>query len=263
MTEISTALTDNPYFQQEVEPEVLVDNPAEDDSQDSAIEPESVEEDSTETEETIPQSNEIEIEGLGKVKPEDIVEWQKGYLRQSDYTKKTTEIARQREETAVAVELFEYLQGNPQLVEILKAAEQDPNLRSIVTAPSQEAGMMRGIMYQQLSDQLDKQVAEIKLKYNDPNLDEVTLYNTAAQMNVKDLDFVYKAMKFNSAPNESVLKEQAKKELQAELEKNKHITKTIVTPTSNKQQPKVVLTDREKSVAKGMGLSEEEYLKWR
>lgn len=41
-------------------------------------------------------------------------ELEKGYLRQSDYTKKTQEVARQREEAAQALALFEALQSDPQ-----------------------------------------------------------------------------------------------------------------------------------------------------
>ena len=51
----------------------------------------------------------VEIDG----KEVTIDELKNGYLRQSDYTKKTQDLSRQREQTKEAVEFYDYLKANP------------------------------------------------------------------------------------------------------------------------------------------------------
>ena len=74
----------------------------------------------------------IELDGETYT-PEQLKEWRQGYLRQSDYTRKTQEIANMRKEHQDALELYEYMQSNPELVQQL--AELDTG-----TAKQQEIG---------------------------------------------------------------------------------------------------------------------------
>jgi hypothetical protein len=208
---------------------------------------------------------EIEIEGIGKVTPAQIKEWQSGSLRQSDYTKKTQEIARQREELKEAQELFEYLKANPHLVQQLQDAEGKPVNREIVSTVTPEHGMMKEVFYNQMSMMIDKQIADIKSTYGVDTIDEVALFDKARELHTNDLDFVYRALNFNKTPmDEKALIERAKEELRKELEADKVATRTIVGAGNPPiTQTQGTLTDAEKRVAAGMGMKEEEYLKWK
>ena len=48
----------------------------------------------------------MHIEGFGDYTVDELKEFKNGYLRQSDYTKKTQELARQREEANDALEVY-------------------------------------------------------------------------------------------------------------------------------------------------------------
>ena len=52
------------------------------------------------------KDNSVEIEGIGKISVDEIKEWKQGYLRQSDYTRKTQSLASQRQEYEDAVNLY-------------------------------------------------------------------------------------------------------------------------------------------------------------
>jgi hypothetical protein len=56
---------------------------------------------------------------------------------------------------------------------------------------------------------------------------------------------------------------EAKKQIMAELQQNKEVTKTLIANESVKQEPTpITLTPAQQRVARGMGISEEEYAKW-
>ena len=60
----------------------------------------------TQTQESGNDTGEIEIPGIGKVSTDEVKEWKQGYLRQSDYTRKTQELAHQREQLQNAEQLL-------------------------------------------------------------------------------------------------------------------------------------------------------------
>lgn len=214
---------------------------------------------------TTPPTAEYEIDGIGKVTPEQIKEWHSAGLRQSDYTKKTQEIARQREELKEAQELFDYLKANPHLVQQLNDAEGKPVDRGIVNAVTPEHQMVKEVYYNQLSMQIDKQLGEIKDKYKVSTIDEATLFDKARELGTNDLDFVYRALNFNtSTVDEKSLIEKAKEELRKEFAQTRGNVQTIVTsPSMNPVITTGTLTEQEKRVAAGMNVSETDYLKWR
>lgn len=202
------------------------------------------------------------IPGLGEVTPEEIKEWRNGNLRQSDYTKKTQELARQREENKDALELFEYLRANPQIVEAMKQAEQNPHSIAHRSAPTQENEMLRQLAYNQKALETDLKLSALKQKYGE--IDEVTLFNKATELHTDDLEFVYKALNYDGrqVDREALIRE-AKEQLRAELEADKTAVSTVVsTKQSAPVQNTVTLTNDEKHVAAGMGLTESEYIKW-
>lgn len=207
---------------------------------------------------------ELEIEGLGKVKIDDIKEWQKGNLRQSDYTKKTQELAKYREEMADAVEVYNYLRDNPNIIQTLKAIdEQGVVNQNIINKATPESDMLREVMFKQRSMELDGKLEQLKQEHGD--FDAVELLNTASAMKTDDLEKVWKVINYDKIViNEQQAIEKAKAQIKAELEQNRQSTQTIVsTPAQQVQQTAQVLTPDEIRVATGMGLSKEEYSKWK
>lgn len=200
------------------------------------------------------------IDGIGDVTAKEIYEWKQGSLRQSDYTKKTTELARQREELKDAKELYDYLTANPYLLEALRDAENNPN--PSIVYPTADNQMLRQIAYNQKAMETEMKLNELKSKYGD--VDEVALFEKATEMGTDDLEFVYKALSYDRGNYDTRLAvEQAKRELRAELEANKSNVSTMVT-NKNNAPPKVsILSPEEEKMAKVFGMSAEEYVKYR
>ena len=69
----------------------------------------------------------IELDGE-QLTLEQIREFKQGYLRQSDYTKKTQILAQERERLKEAVELYDYLQSNPEIAQRL--VEEDTGVKT-------------------------------------------------------------------------------------------------------------------------------------
>lgn len=213
------------------------------------------------TEPTVPTK--FAIEGLGEVTAEEVKEWKNSGLRQSDYTKKTQELSKQRETLKDAEELYNYLKTNPHIVEAMKAAELNPQSPAFNRAPTAEREMLNQLAVEQRALRTDLQLKELHSRYGD--IDELALFNKANELHTDDLEFVYKAIAYdNSNTDKQALIDEAKRQLRAELEKDKNIVQTIVTSKETTKQPETLaLSEDEARVAKGMGLSTEEYLKWR
>lgn len=217
----------------------------------------------TEPESTTP--TEIEIPGMGKLTVDEIKEMRQGSLRQSDYTKKTQELARQRKELEDAETFFNYVRQNPALIEALKTAETNPN--SVVNRATPEAEKIDQLAYNLKAMEVDMKLNELKSKYGD--IDEIALFQKANELGTTDLEFVLKGIRFEESKNVDVdsiiakAKEAAKAELKAELEQNRDAVSTIVN-TNQQQivQNKTALTSEQKRVADAMGMTEDEYRKW-
>lgn len=114
-------------------------------------------------EEVVPELIEIEIEGQKLT----LDELKSGYLRQSDYTKKTQELSRQRKEAEEAIKLFESLKQNPQTVEQIKTTNKIPASLDPATAKIVE---LENKMYDMM---LEKEIETLQSKYKDFEVREV------------------------------------------------------------------------------------------
>lgn len=207
---------------------------------------------------------EIEIEGIGRVSIDDIVEWRQGNLRQSDYTRKTQEIARQREEMQEALNFYNYVKSNPQLLGDLQSGQTvyDDNLNGMFNPQNDQ---IKQLMYNQKALEVDMKLNELKSKYGD--VDEVALFNKASEMKTDDLESVYKILNYDNQSNNvsmDQLKEQLRQELLQEIEQNKRAVRT--TASTRQQSPTRVrntVSSAEAKVAEGLGISLSEYAKWR
>ena len=124
--------------------------------------------------------------------------------------------------------------------------------------------MLRQLAYNQKAMETDMKLNVLRQKYGE--IDEVALFNKASELHTDDLEFVYKALNYNTSQfDERAAIEKAKAELKAELEANKGIVSTTVSThqSSVPAQSSVSLSPEEKRIAAAMGLSDSEYAKWK
>lgn len=202
----------------------------------------------------------IEIDG----KEIPIDELKSGYLRQSDYTRKTQEIKRKEQQAEEALKLIEQLQANPQIAQQLSQAFEIPNLD-----PAQAKYTDLENRYYDLL--IEKEISELTTKYGDFDVREVLEF--ARDKNLSDLDTAYhvvQSRKGGGAKSFDVetLKEQLREELMSELKSQQETVDTnTIIQTSGDSAPvrdtRPQLSQQEFKVAKMMGMNAEEYAKWR
>jgi len=207
-------------------------------------------------EETQPKQEEQESTPSTKVKvgeeEVEIDELIKGYMRQSDYTKKTQEVSTRRKELEEAISVYEKIKSDP---ELKKAVEEGGDIISDEKKLELEEA--------KASIELEKNIVNLMRKY--PDFDEVAVINEAARLGVSDLEFVHNALTAqNNKQNVDMdtLRAELKKELLAELEANKDVP-TIISSNGGqapKESDKPTLTPAEKKVARALGVSEKDYL---
>jgi phage I-like protein len=140
--------------------------------------------------------------------------------------------------------------GNPQHVQ---------NVQKVTP----EATMMRQILHTQKAMEVEMKLNDLKHKYGD--IDEVSVLSKANELKTDDLEFVYKALQYDTAiERQKTLEQQSAQNLKAEIDANKKAVSTIVgTNQSNVVKQTPTLTADEKRIASLMGISEGEYLKWK
>lgn len=200
----------------------------------------------------------ITIDGLGEVT---IDELKNGYLRQSDYTRKTQEVSRKSKEVDEAVVLFEHLKQNPQLAQqLLQTKELPPNLD-----PTQSKVMeLEEKLYDMM---LEKEIETLQSKYPDFEIKDVLEIAESKKMtNLEDAYFLSKSNKPVAPQNMEEVKKQIRQELLLELENERKSTKSIITDggdVSIVQENAPTLSESEMKVSSMMGMKPEEYIKWR
>jgi hypothetical protein len=204
---------------------------------------------------TVP--DEIEIDGE-KVRLDDVREWKKGSLRQSDYTRKTQELAAQRKQMQEAVELYEFLQKNPTYAQKLAELTADePNKQPQITDPR-----VAELDLRLTTMQIERDLSEIKSI--DSDVDEVELLNLANErrMPLKDAYTLWKGLNFDKLVSKKLANNS--QQLTEQIKKGQQVTKTLVRESDKPTPPaNFGLSQEEMRVADGMGLSYEEYSRWR
>ncbi len=212
------------------------------------------------TETIIPEK--IAIEGIGEVT---IDELKNGYLRQSDYTRKTQEVSRKAKEVEQAVSLVEQLKSNPQITkqifgETPVPSALDPTQNKIVELETKLYDVM-----------LEREIESLQSKYSDFEVMEVL--KIAQEKNITNLEDAYilaKSHKEQKSPNQKLstedLEKQIREKIMKEIEQERSATQTIISSSGNTniiQDNSPQLSDAEKKVARMMKLSESDYAKWR
>lgn len=210
-----------------------------------------------------PEEKFIEVDGE-KIS---IDELSKSYLRQSDYTRKTQELAREKEEIKEALAFYNEVKNNPDAVNSLRdnvkiPRKVDPNQRAIIELEEQLYDM-----------QLDNEINLMQSKYEDFEVRDVLEFAAEKKMtNLEDAYFLLKARgshgkdtaKEPSVKDIESMRDEIKKEIMEELKSVS--TGSIISSkrTDNVESTnEVKLSDSELKVAQGMGLSKQEYSKWR
>jgi len=188
-------------------------------------------------------------------------ELQNGYLRQGDYTKKTQEVAKQRGESQEAIDFYETLKQNPQLVEELRTKTPLPQSIDPVTAKVTE---LENKLYEMM---LQSEVEGLKNKYPDFEVREVI--ERAQKEGITNLESAYRLVKAER-PAPVVDADEARKTMRAsilaEIQAEGASVSTLITgndATAVVPDTTVSISDQEQKVAKGMKMSESEYVKWR
>lgn len=188
-----------------------------------------------------PEVPTFELDGE-KITAEQIKEWKQNGLRQSDYTKKTQELAEQRK--------------------VLEAKGI-----SIEDTSSSESQRIAKLERDVATRDLDSEITRLKTLY--PDFDEVKVLNEAQRRGIyNDLDFIYKATREdNSSPvNVEELKTQAIEQYKIEIalkkqSNNEATSGSIVSSTPAKPIVDYAdeLTSYERDFAKKRGLTDKEY----
>lgn len=243
---------------------------------DEQLEEEIVEEtvETTEVEETeVPTGEEIVDEVVEDTTPSTpqtynvngqdltIEELQTGYMRQQDYIAQREELNALREQNKQALELVEYLRKNPNLAnKLLEEDNVDNNAVNVVNPLTERIEKLERERY---VERMNNQIEMLKMKYKDFN--EVDVLNKAVQMNTPDLEFVYHGMR--GAKIDDIIAQQVKEQLakaQEDMVKNTQATRTVVGKASDVEPTTTYnLTQQEMRVADLMGISYEEYAKYK
>lgn len=213
-----------------------------------------------ETQPTVEETKPITVEIDGKEVTID--ELKNGYLRQSDYTKKTQQLSNQRKEVEDAVKLYEHLKNNPEVTQQIQQVTSVPRTLDPTQAKVIE---LEQKMYDMM---LEREIETLQNKY--PDFEVMEVIEMASQKQLTNLEDAYHLVKSSKGSTQQSidvdkLKEDLRKELLKEINSNVE-TSSIITPGSNgvvTTTDTPMLSQSEVRVATSMGMTPVEYAKWR
>ena len=185
-------------------------------------------------------------------------ELQRGYLRQSDYTKKTQALSQQQRELQRFEGLKEQFEANPELAQQIGFDPKEVSRQEL------EANYYDLLVQQEIN--------ELSTKYAD--FDAQSVLEFASENEMDNLEHAYLLHKQlvptqpNTAPSTQpadpvidveALKAQIRAEIQAEMN-----TSTLITSSGTAPQPQaeVQLSDKEAKIARAFGMTPEQYKRW-
>lgn len=224
----------------------------------------------TSTEEVIPDKLIVDGE---EITLDDVKEWRKGYMRNSDYTQKTQTVAAQRREAAHAIELFEQFKANPHVAQAILAAEGTPDgIKQVFTPLHPEVQRVSAIEQELFDLKLQREIDDLQKKY--PDFDVVEVLNKASEKQLDNLEDAYilaRGSKSQSSDSQATpvdrtaLEQEIRAQILRDMEAERASTATIIssndTSTSTQNQtPR--LTEAQRAILPKLGMTEEEYIKW-
>lgn len=172
-------------------------------------------------------------------------------------------------ETEQALELMAYLKENPHLVQAMREVDIEGHQELNSFVPDEVTKKIQELEEFMLEQQYQKLITEITTKY--PDFDEEKVINYAQEHGLDDLEVAYKALKSDTIQGMDLeaerakIREEERAKILSELRKDATNTSTIVDSngTSPIMQTETVISQQEKNVAFNLGMSSEEYIKWR
>lgn len=215
--------------------------------------------------ETVTPPSTIKI-GEKEYTPEQIAEFEKGYMRNDDYTRKTQALAKERREARQALDIVKQIQEKP---ELLEKVQGDVVQLNPVIAKMQS-------LEQELADiKVEREINYLSSKYSD--FDQSVVLQYAVDNDSPTLEDAYLAVRnTNPTPQTSTkpvekefdiksLRDEIRNDILRELESN-NVTPTIIATNSSAnpvQTDEPRLNEVEKKIARMNGMSDAEYAKWR
>lgn len=215
----------------------------------------------TETNEVEDTVDYYDIDGE-KYTLDQIREFKKGNMRQSDYTRKTQEISRLRNENKEALEVYQYLSSKPELLEKLIEFDNNGTPQTVKDNLNPALKEVQDLKRQMFSKEIDKQLSEICSK--DKLVTDVELLEIANKYRC-EIDEAYTFYKGANAEKYSkASREDIKKSLLAELKKNGDATATLIAGADKKNSDGETygLSDQQLMFAKMYGMTPKEYIKY-
>ncbi len=212
--------------------------------EESEITSEETAEESTEPEKFVVDGEELTIEQLR--------EYRQGFMRQSDYTRKTQEIARARQEHKEALELYEYLRANPEIAQRLQDEGDDVPQNTLKDDPRVAELDMK-------LRRMEVESALSLIKKETPEADDVAILNIATQkrISVEDAYEIWKGKNLDT-----LIKNRTSKTVE-QIKQNGKMTKTLMTPASKPVTSALGLSDLELSWAKKLDMTPEDYKRYK
>lgn len=189
-------------------------------------------------------------------------ELQRGYLRQSDYTRKTQDVAKQARQMQDALALLENVKNNPELAEQFNIDPRDLQIKELEQnyydlALQQEVQTLST----KYSDFEVSEVLDFALERGMDNLEDAYLLNKQYQSNTTQPNTVPTQQNIPNQPVDiEALKAQLRQELQNEMNTSTMVSSQGAPPVAPNAP---VLSEAELRIARNMKMSPEEYAKWR
>lgn len=192
-----------------------------------------------------------------------IDELRTGYLRQQDYLSRQAELEAARKENESALELVNYLKANPHIAQKLieEQGEVKP-VQNIVKGNDETSKRLDEIERRYFVDSLNSNITNLKNKYNDFN--EVDVLKKAQELGTTNLEFVYHGMR--GANLDNIIAQKVNEKLAqatTDMQKNTQKTRTVIGGVSTPVDTTNGLTQQELRVAEMMGMTAEEYAKYK
>lgn len=191
---------------------------------------------------------------------EDIEKFRNGY---ESYNKQLEAYKQLEMQSKDALELYNYLNSNKDLAQ--KLYEFDKELQGGIQdkMPSKEREEMNSLRLEVEKMKIDKELNAIKSK--DSSVDELELLTIANEHKVS-LDLAYKI--FKGSNFEKSLKQELDKQsknLTNQIQQNGNVTKTLISEgdKANNDNASYGLSAMEVQYAEKLGMSAEEYSKWK
>lgn len=190
---------------------------------------------------------------------EEIREWRKSGLRQSDYTRKTQEVAKQRKEAEEALEIYNYLMSNQELVQkLIEYDTSNPKANDVKAKLDPVQKQIQDLQTKLAMKDIDAELKEILGK--DKLVSDVDILEIATKNNC-DVKTAYNIWRGSNI--DKIMAEREKEltaKIKSEIEKNQTVTKTLINSSDVTTNVKDYgLTDTEKAFALKLGMTEEEY----